>query len=237
MRPTADRALRRLGSVPLLRALPPDRLEFVCDAARLDALARGRVAYAEHDPADWVGIVEHGAIRTATQTADGKRAILWVAGPGESFGERALLEAGSLRSQIAEAAQPSEIWRLPASVLRGELERDPAAAAAVVREFAAKLHAVSAAFEDMVARDVRGRIARRLCDLADRFGVPAPPGAITVEARVTHEDLADMVGASREAVSRTLAEFRAQGWLEERTPRGRQVVADLDALRTAAGLA
>lgn len=231
---TTDSAFERLASVPLLRALPPDRLEIVGANARRITLRRGMAAFAGHDRADWVGVVASGLIHTATWSADGRRTLLWLAGPGDTFGERALFE--STRGEQAEAADPSVVWCLPAAALRAELGRDATAAREVAEVLSARLRCASEALEDVVARDLGGRLARRLCEFSERFGVAFEPEGVVVTARITHEDLADMVGASREAVSRTLAEFRARGWLT-RSPRGRHVVADLAALRAKAGIA
>jgi CRP-like cAMP-binding protein len=131
--------------------------------------------------------------------------------PGDLFGEMGLFDG--VRSADARALEPSTVVAVPYEPVRQILEQQPQLLWEVVRLLTARLRAVDEALSDTVFLDVPGRTAKRLLDLAgdgDEFQLP-----------ITQEELAGMVGASRERVNKAIAQFVRLGWLEqqERTYR------------------
>lgn len=155
----------------------------------------------------------------------GRQVVLALLGPGELFGESALLGEPSpfeARSVVVAEVLPIDVLQLDAV-----LTRQPATGAEVMRLLAVRLGRTSSALQEALALDVRGRVSRRLHELAARHGVAGPSG-VRLSVNVTQEDLARMVGASRESVNRCLATLTARGLVRR---RGRRVVIpDLDAL-------
>jgi CRP/FNR family transcriptional regulator, cyclic AMP receptor protein len=122
------------------------------------------------------------------------------------------------------------VLALPIPSLRATLERTPATAEELLRLIAARLHRTSAALEDAMAADLPTRVVVRLRELADDHGVPGPNG-VRLRVPLTQDELARMVGASRESVNRTVGALAARGVV--RSGGGRIVITDPDALRNA----
>ncbi len=140
-----------------------------------------------------------------------------MAGAGETFGELALLE--EQRSHEAEALEDCHLLSVDAAVVASLVRRDLGTAAAFIDVLAAGLRRSSDALRDAILLDIPGRLARRLCDFAER---PDPPA-------ISQQALAQMVGASRETVNRALARFAQQGLIQIQSGRCR--VIQPDALR------
>jgi CRP-like cAMP-binding protein len=126
---------------------------------------------------------------------------------GNLFGDLALLDGGA-RSALARALEPSTVLRIPYSAVEPQLSNNPDLLWGITRVLARRLRAMDEALADSVFLDVTGRTAKRLLELSegkDEFVLP-----------VTQEELAGMVGASRERVNKAIASFIRLGWLEQR---------------------
>jgi CRP-like cAMP-binding protein len=170
-------------------------------------------------------LVTSGAIRLSAVTASGREVIVGLLCRGDLFGEAALL--GEPSRVRAQAVGPTAVLAMPVSSLRSLLECHPATAEQLLRLIASRLHRTSAALEDALTADVPGRVAGRLRELAERHGEPGPAG-IRLRVPLTQDELARMVGASREAVNRTVGALSARGVLRSRS--GRVTIADPKAL-------
>jgi CRP/FNR family transcriptional regulator len=177
----------------------------------------------EEDPC--LFLVTEGAVRLASVTAGGREVIVALLGRGELFGESALLAAPS--PVEARSIACTEVVALPVSSIRSIVERQPATAEQLLRLVAARLHRTRAALEEALSLDIPARVAGRLRELAADHGVH-DAGGVRVELPITQEELARMVGVSRETVNRTFATFAARG-LVHAGPR-RLVITDLAAL-------
>ncbi len=180
-------------------------------AATVRVIHRGDHVFAEGDDARELFIVKSGRIAIANRNMD-RESILAFMNPGDLFGEMALFDSQG-RSAGARALEQSEIVTLPYSNMTQELSGDAEALWSVVRLLARRLRVVDEALADSVFLDVTGRTAKRLLDIAgdqDEFQLP-----------ITQEELAGMIGASRERVNKAIAQFVRLGWMEqhERTYR------------------
>jgi CRP/FNR family transcriptional regulator, cyclic AMP receptor protein len=163
-------------------------------------------------------LVTAGAVRLSSVTASGREVVVGLLCRGDLFGESALL--GHPSQVHAQAVGPTIVLALPISSLRAILERNPETAEQLLRLIAARLHRTSAALEDALSADVPTRVVGRLRDLATRHGVPGPTG-VRLRIPLTQDELARMVGASREAVNRTVGTLTSRGLLRT---EGRTVV-------------
>ena len=191
-------------------------------------LPHGEVIVRQGDRVSSLFLVTAGAVRLSSVTASGREIVVGLLCRGDLFGESALLGDPSLVR--AQAVGPTTVLALPIASMRAMLERTPATAEELLRLIAARLHRTSAALEDAMAADLPTRVVGRLRELADDHGVPGPHG-VRLRIPLTQDELARMVGASRESVNRTVGALAARGVVH--SGGGRFVITDPDALRDA----
>ena len=133
-------------------------------------------------------------------------------GPGEMFGELSLFDPGP-RTATASALTDARLLGLGHDDLTPWLTGRPEVALSLLQALAQRLRRTNEAMADLVFSDVPGRVAKALLDLASRFGQPQPDGSILVTHDLTQEELAQLVGASRETVNKALADFQNRGWI------------------------
>jgi CRP-like cAMP-binding protein len=177
---------------------------------------------------DCLFLVRAGVVRLAATLPSGDEVVVGMLGPGDVFGECALL--GDPSPVDARAVGPVQVEALPLTALQAVLERSPGTATELLRLLASRLHRTTGALEEALAQDVPTRLCRRLCELAGRHGVREGRG-VRLALPITQEDLGRMIGASRETVNRTLATLSARKLI--RTEGRRYVIPDVDALARA----
>lgn len=196
-----------LGGVALFADFGDDELAAVAAAADHEELDRNDVLFEETDEADDLYVVVDGRIAIANKSVDGRESVFALMEPGDLFGEMGLFSADGGRSALARALEPSTVLRVPYAPVRAAYEADPSLLWSVVRLLVDRLRVTDAALADSVFLDVTGRTAKRLLEIAgdeDRFELP-----------VTQEELAGMVGASRERVNKAIASFIKLGWVRQ----------------------
>jgi CRP/FNR family cyclic AMP-dependent transcriptional regulator len=175
-------------------------------------LPRGSVLFSEGDPGDRLYVIDEGKIKLGATSSDGRETLLAILGPGEMFGELSLFDPGP-RNATAVALTDATLLGVGHPDLEPWLTGRPEVAAALLGALARRLRRTNEAMADLVFSDVPGRVAKALLDLAGKFGVPGPDGSVHVVHDLTQEELAQLVGASRETVNKALADFQNRGWL------------------------
>jgi CRP/FNR family cyclic AMP-dependent transcriptional regulator len=175
-------------------------------------LDRGERLFAEGDTGDKLYIIVSGKIKLTKAAPDGRENLLSVHGPGEMFGELSLFDPIP-RTSSASAITNTRLAAIAHDDLRAWLSSRPEVAMHLLQALAQRLRRINEVKADLVFTDVPGRVAKALLDLADRFGVLTPDG-IQVNHDLTQEELAQLVGASRETVNKALADFAARGWIQ-----------------------
>jgi CRP/FNR family transcriptional regulator, cyclic AMP receptor protein len=203
-----DDVLRR---TPLFATLDQDSSASLRSSMSEIELARGEVLFHEGDPGDSLYVVLRGKIKLGRTSGDGRENLVAVLGPGEMFGELSLFDPGP-RSAGATALVDSTLLGLSQDELTPWLATRPDVARALLRAIARRLRRTNDSMSDLVFSDVPGRVAKALLDLSARFGTAADDG-IHVAHDMTQEELAQLVGASRETVNKALADFAGRGWL------------------------
>jgi CRP/FNR family cyclic AMP-dependent transcriptional regulator len=196
---------------PLFEALDEDTTRALRSAMSEVRLRRGEVLFREGDPGDRVYVIADGKIKLGHTSRDGRETLIAVLGPGEMLGELALFDPGP-RAATATAIAPTRLLELRHEDLTGILDGRPELSAQLLQSLARRLRRTNAALADLVFSDVPGRVAKALLDLARRFGEPIDEGVRLVHD-LTQEELAQLVGASRETVNKALAEFGNRGWI------------------------
>ncbi|GIG41045.1 Crp/Fnr family transcriptional regulator [Cellulomonas phragmiteti] len=213
-------------TAPLFAGMDEDSSRALIDSMKVLDAARGDVLFHEGEPGDRLFLVRDGKIKLGRRSNDGRENLLAVLGPGEMFGELSLFDPGP-RTATATVVADAVILELGHHDLITWLVDKPTVAEHLLQALARRLRRTNEALADLVFSDVPGRVAKALLDLSTRFGQPVDEG-IRVAHDLTQEELAQLVGASRETVNKALADFAARGWVRR---EGRAVVLlDVDRL-------
>jgi len=172
-------------------------------------------------------IVKRGRVRVYRLTPDGKQLTLDILDKGRIVGRMAWL-AQELNDVYAEAIEDAVICSFTPLELQRLIDRFPSIGVNIIRYLSDRLAASEREREVMAFRSVEQRLATRLMELADRFGLPEGSG-IAIEARLTQQELADMIGTSRETLATTVSSLRERGVLEMQNQR--VVIRDMERLR------
>ena len=210
IRAVVERTL--LENVELFRGIGPDDLNTLVESTDVRSFSRGEVIFLEGDEPSELFVVISGRIAMANRSIDGRESVIALMEAGDLFGDMPLFD-GLERSADARVLEPSEVIAIPYAPLRRLYETRPEFLWNVVRLLALRLRNTDEALADSVFLDVTGRTAKRLLELAgdaDEFSLP-----------VTQEELAGMVGASRERVNKAIASFVKLGWIEQADRRYR----------------
>jgi CRP/FNR family transcriptional regulator, cyclic AMP receptor protein len=201
-----------LGRMPVFAGLSDEARGALAERLTRRPERRSSVIFEEGEPGDRVFLILAGKMKISRRSTDGRENLLAVLGPGDIFGELSLFDPGP-RTATATALTDVELASLEHSSLKPWLTDRPEAAELLLRVLARRLRRTNEAMGDLVFTDVPGRVAKQLLDLAERFGVPGSNGSVRVEHGLTQEELAQLVGASRETVNKSLADFATRGWL------------------------
>ena len=213
-------------TAPLFAGLDDETARALAAAMKPVEALRGDILFHEGDPGDRLYVIREGKIKLGRRSNDGRENLLAILGPGEMFGELSLFDPGP-RTATASVVADAVVMELAHAELVAWLKDTPAVAGHLLQALARRLRRTNEALADLVFSDVPGRVAKALLDLSTRFGEPVDEG-VRVAHDLTQEELAQLVGASRETVNKALADFAARGWVRR---EGRAVVLlDLDRL-------
>ena len=190
----------------LFEAFDPETITTLAASCSRRRLERNDVVFGEGAEANELFVVDTGRIAIANRSPDGRESVVALMESGDLFGEMPLFD-GEARSAEARALEPSELLAVPYPALRTILRARPELLWGVVALLARRLRSTDAALADSVFLDVTGRTAKRLLELAG--------AAETFVMPLTQEELAAMVGASRERVNKAIAAFVRLGWLTQ----------------------
>jgi CRP/FNR family transcriptional regulator len=212
---------------PLFAALDQEAADALRATMSRVELDRGAVLFHEGDPGDRLYVIVEGKVKLGRASGDGRENLLAILGPGEMFGELSLFDPGP-RNATATAIADTVLIGLGNEDLTAWLSGRPAVARQLLSALARRLRRTNEALADLVFSDVPGRVAKQLLDLSERFGTSVEDG-LRVSHDLTQEELAQLVGASRETVNKALADFASRGWL--RLEARAVVLLDVERLR------
>ena len=222
--------LGSLTSIAFFGGLDAAALEGLAATMRARRFKRGEVIFHIGDPGDALFVIVSGQVKISLPADTGEEAILATLGPGDVFGELALLD-GAPRSASATAMGPTETVVLPRDRFRELIATEAGVRDALLASIAGELRRLTTHVEELHFLDITGRLAARLVRLSQEGGTPLPDGAIRLRSNLTQGDLAAMVGCTRQSVNKLLGQFTDDGLL--RLDREGIVVTDLDGLVTA----
>jgi len=216
-----------VGNCSLFRLLNETQLRELEKYARVRSYPKNNALYCPRDAADGVFLVASGRVRLCSTTSDGKQAILAFVEPGEIFGELALLDSGE-REERAETVVDSIIVLLSAERLRLLMSTSIDLTLGVTKLIGLRRLRVERRLRSLLFRSNRERLTHLLVDLAGQYGKSTKDGLL-IDIKLSHQELASIIGSTRETVTATLGEMQASGLLTI----GRQRIAILDIRRLA----
>jgi CRP/FNR family cyclic AMP-dependent transcriptional regulator len=200
-----------LACVGIFTSLQEPELRQLAALCRTRTFKRGEVIFHERDPGNALYIIQSGQVKIVLISDEGEETILNVQGPEEALGELALID-GTPRSATAVAMERVQALTLYRDDFLGLLEEHPSAALAVMGGLAQMVRRLSTQVQDLMLLDARGRLAKKLLDLAEQHGRATPEG-LRIDLRVTQQELAQMIGLTRVSVNQHLNWFHDRGIL------------------------
>jgi CRP/FNR family cyclic AMP-dependent transcriptional regulator len=199
-----------LRSVPLFASFSEEPLRMLTTVVTRRSVTRSTIIMAAGDPTDSLYIILSGRLKVMMSDADGKEVILTILGPGEFFGEMGLIDDAP-RSASVIAIEPCELLAITRRDFKKCLAENFEMSMAVMRGLVRRLREADRKIGSLALLDVYGRVARLLLDMAETVD-----GQKMVTKRLPKQDIAKMIGASREMVSRVMKDLQVGGFIEMR---------------------
>lgn len=200
-----------LAGAALFRGVDPSDVAELC--ARLESwhFRAGEFIFEQGEPGDPLYVICSGKMKVGCSSVDGREHLFSILGPSDMFGEMSMLDPGP-RMSTATALTDVEAVTTDRAMLREWIAAHPECAEQLMRVLARRLRRMSGSRAEMVFTDAPGRIAKLLLRLAQRFGVQRD-GAVEVTHDLTQDEIAQLVGSSRETVNKVLDDFTGRGWI------------------------
>lgn len=206
--PNAHAILTRAG---IFQGVEPEAVSSLIANLRPVHFPRGHKVFAQGDPGDRLFIVIDGKVKIGRRMDDGRESLLAIMGPSDMFGELSIFDPGP-RTSTATTVSAVQTMSMDRTALRSWIADWPQIGEQLLQVLARRLRRTQDALSDIIFTDVPGRVAKQLLLLAHRFGEPEG-AAVRVAHGLTQEELAQLVGASRETVNKVLADFVQRGWI------------------------
>jgi CRP/FNR family transcriptional regulator, cyclic AMP receptor protein len=210
---SVTKKLGLLRELELFSGLSEADIEAIGHATTMTRCRPGQVILAPDDPPERIHILKRGRVRVYRVTPDGKQLTLDIYEKGTILGDMSLLGQDAIPEAYAQALDDAVICTITPDELRLLIERYPIIGLNVIAHLSHRLQEAERELEAMAYQRVGQRLAHKLTELARRFGVQTDRGTL-IEARLTQQELAEMVGTTRETLAHTLADFRRRGLLD-----------------------
>jgi CRP-like cAMP-binding protein len=212
-----------LQPATFLRSIPLAAAADLRSRGRERRFSTGQALFREGDPPSSVAVILDGTVKVSASGVGGTEALLAMRGPGSVIGEFAAIDR-TVRCATVTAVRPVRALFVPCPAFEAFLAEQPSAALALLRLVVARLRDADRMRIEFGTLEVQARLARRLLELARDHGEEVD-GEIVIRLAVTQDDLAGMVGASRQSVARGLRELREGGLITT----GRRTITIIDA--------
>ncbi|MCW2556448.1 MAG: transcriptional regulator, Crp/Fnr family protein [Mycobacterium sp.] len=200
-----------LAQAAIFQGVEASAVRVLTDGLHPLTAVNGHVFFHEGDQGDCLYIVISGKVKLGRRSPDGRENFFTVRGATESFGELSVFDPGP-RTSTAIAINDVRVAPVHGPMLRAWIADHPEVAERLLRVLARRLRGTDDMLSDLMFADVPGRLAKQLLWLAQRFGVQED-GALRVTHDLTQEELAQLIGASRETVNKALSDFSQRGWI------------------------
>ncbi len=198
-----------LKHIRLFEGLSPSEMQEMERITRMEEVKKRQPLYLPGDPSDNVYLLKQGRVKIANTASSGKELTFDILEPGEVFGELDVLE-DSPRSTSAETLDDVLICVIPRKDFDRYLSMHPNVTVKLTKLIGLRLKKIQSRIEDLVFRDVPARLAHLLSELSKTDGIADKQG-VRLKVKLTHQEMANLIGCSRETVSTTMGQFRDQG--------------------------
>lgn len=205
----AEQQIAFLRSLPIFHDLSDEALNYLATESRQRVFQAGEIVCYQGDPGSTCHIIVHGRVRVFVIGEDGQELSVRFLGRGDIFGEMALFD-DLPRSANVEALENTRTLELHRDVLFGCLQRSPALALSLLRALSERLRYATEEAGGLASLTVVERLLRRLQQLAEWAGTPTEDG-VRITLPMNQQELATLIGTSRESVNRALVQLRRQG--------------------------
>jgi CRP/FNR family cyclic AMP-dependent transcriptional regulator len=224
----ASSKLSVLRKHPIFADLEPEAFEQLCRYAKHSTLKRGATLFSKGDPGHSLYAVISGTVKMSISSPDGRNAILNIVGPGEIFGEIALLD-GQPRSTDAIANSNCELFVIDRREFIPFVKEQPALAMKFIELLCERLRSTSDQVEQIILQNLPGRLASALLRLSEKHNTSPPQGRTIA---ITQQEISEMVGMTRESINKQLRAWAGRDWV--RLEHGAIVVLNAEMLRETA---
>lgn len=215
-----------LAEIPIFFDMPEPVLNRLAEQAGTRRLDRGAILFHRGDAGDALYVILSGIVKVYQMDANGRQHTLAILEENDFFGEMAIFD-GAPRSATAEALTDTMVLFLRREAVLNCVRENPETAVVLLATLSSRLRQANIQLERLLGRDVKSRIAGVLLDMVRDFGSPDPGGEL-IHLPLTHQELANLAGTSRETITRTLCEWQDAGII---TFDGRKIrIRDRDAL-------
>lgn len=221
------RILAHLKKIPLFGDIGAESLAKVASKVEVREQPRRTVLYMPGDPGTAIFLIAAGRVKISKITRDGKELTLAYRSQGELFGEACLIDGGP-REEMAEPMENTTLLEMPRAEFERLVQTHASLGWRMTKALAARRREVEAKIENLIFKDVNSKLAELLLRLGAEHGVEDDRGLL-VALKITHQEMANLIGSTRETVSLTLAQFKKKGLVQS---DGRKVIlVDREGLR------
>lgn len=224
------KSLWYLKKIALFADLPAPAVQKLSETVELREVRRRQVIYLPGDPGASVFFVNGGRVKISKVTRDGKELTLAYRGPGEIFGELCMLEGGP-REEMAEAMENAMITELARDEFEKLVQAYGMLGYRLTKAMLQRRREVENKVEQLLFKDVNAKLAELLLRLGNEYGVQSGRGTL-VALKITHQEMANLIGSTRETVSLTLSMFKKKGLIQ--TDGRKVIISDREGLRALA---
>lgn len=198
----------------MLHGVGPDALAVLAGELEQVSFPPRHTVFTEGEPGNDLYVVLAGKVKVVRKTPDGRETLIAVLGPTDMFGELALFDPGPRTSTVATLTEVHAV-RMDRRALRAWTAAYPSMAERLLTMLARRLRRTNDTLCDLIFTDVPGRVAKQLLYLAQRFGGFGTEQTLSVVLNLTQEELAQLLGSSRETVNKALSDFTQRGWIRQ----------------------
>ncbi len=200
-----------LKKINLFTGMSSEEMGELATKTRMESVSKKTPIFFPGDPSQQVYLLKEGRVKISRLSEEGREVTIALLEPGEIFGELEVL-GDAPRDTLAEALDDSKVCVVRKDLFLHMLSQKPELSFRLTKLIGFRMRKIESRVEDLVFKDVPARLAHLLLDLAKKYGKETPEG-ISLKIKITHQEIANLIGSIRETVSAILGDFKREGWI------------------------